>query len=116
MKGGGVLADFGTNGDGGNGAGGLELYVMVDESSEGSDEVGAAVVKVLVAGDVLQEVAVSEFFLGAPNLVSALVDDGVLVGVALLFEETRRRSEEMREEGEVHLKVFFKAGEGKSWL
>ena len=50
---------------------------------------------------------------------SAFVDDGVLMGVGLLFQETRRRSEEMREEGEVHLKVFFEAGEamvGNSWL
>jgi len=47
-------------------------------------------------------------------LTSSLVDNGVLVGVALLFQETRQCSEDMREEGEVHLKVFFEVG--KSWL
>jgi hypothetical protein len=119
IEGRGVLADFGTDGDGRKGAVRLELYVVVDESSEGSDEMGAVVVKVLVAGDVLQEVAGGELFLGAPDLLTAVVDDGVLVGVALLFKEARRRSEEVREESEVHQEVFLEVGEtgvGKSWL
>jgi hypothetical protein len=47
-------------------------------------------------------------------LASAFVDDGVLVWVGLLFQETRRRSEDVGEKGEVHLKVFFEVG--KSWL
>ena len=49
-------------------------------------------------------------------MAAPFVDDGVLVGVALLFQETRRRSEEMREEGEVHLKVFFEAGKRELYL
>src|SRR5712691_1854496 len=114
MKRRGVFSDFGTDSDGGNGAVGLELYVMINESPEWGDEVGALVVEVLVAGDVLQEVAVSELFLRAPDLVTVLVDDGVLVGVTLLFQETRRRSEEVREESEVYLQVFLEVG--KSWL
>src|SRR5260221_10308392 len=114
MEGRGVFADFGTDGDRGERTIGLELYVMINESPEWGDEMGGLVVKVLVTGDVFQEVPVSELVLGAPNLASSFVDDGVLVGVALLFQETRRRSKDVREEGEVHLKVFFEVG--KSWL
>jgi len=109
-----VLANFGTDGDGRKGTGGLELYVVVDESSEWGDEMGGLVVEVLDPGDVLQKVPVKELVLGAPNLTAAFVDDGVLVGVALLFKEARRRSKEVREEGKVHLKVFLQVG--KSWL
>src|SRR5258707_15851791 len=87
---------------------------MIKVSQERGDELEGLVVEVLVMGDVPQEIPVSELVLGAPNLASSFVDDGVLVGVALLFQETRRRSKEVREEGEVHLKVFFEVG--KSWL
>src|SRR5712691_5691423 len=110
MEGRGVFADFGTDGDRGERTVGLELYVMINKSPEWGDEVGGLVVEVLVPGDVPQEVAVSKLVLGTPDLAASFVDDSVLVGVALLFQETRRRSEEMREEGEVHLKVFFEAG------
>ena len=109
-----MLAYFGTDGDGGKWTGGLELHVVVDESSERGDEMGGLVVEVLDPGDVLQEVPVKELVLGAPNLTAAFVDDGVLVGVALLFKEARRRGKEVRKEGKVHLKVFLQVG--KSWL
>src|SRR5260221_12947749 len=89
---------------------------MVDESSEGSDEVGEWWLRSWYQGMFFKKsrLVVSELILGAPNLTSSFVDDGVLMGVALLFQETRRRSEDMREEGKVHLKVFFEVG--KSWL
>ena len=48
-----MLADFGTDGDRREGTVGLELYVMINESPEGGDEMGAMVVEVLVPGDVL---------------------------------------------------------------
>ena len=48
-----MLADFGTDGDGRERTGGLELHVVVDESSEWGDEVGGLVVEVLDPGDVL---------------------------------------------------------------
>src|SRR5260221_14662075 len=54
--------------------------------------------------------------MAAPDLASSVVDDGVVVGVAFLFQETRRRSEDMREEGEVHPKVFFEAGKRELYL
>src|SRR5260221_5656026 len=54
--------------------------------------------------------------MAAPDLASSVVDDGVVVGVAFLFQETRRRSEDMREEGEVHLKVFFEVGKRELYL
>ena len=53
IEGGRVFADFGTDGDWGKRTIRLELYVMVDKSSEGGDEVGGLVVEVLVPGDVL---------------------------------------------------------------
>src|SRR6267378_8141079 len=60
VEGGRVFANFGTDGDGGKWACGLELHVVVDESSERGDEVGGLVIEVLDPGDVFQKVPVKE--------------------------------------------------------
>ena len=54
---------------------------------------------VMGVGDKAKEVSIDEFFLGEPQLLVILVDDGVLVRVAVLSEDTGGFSEEVWEEG-----------------
>ena len=70
---------------------------MVDRGSEWSD-VGCGVVdNVTVKWDELKEVLVYEFFLGVPKLLVVLVNDCILVWVAVVGGGTSGGSEELRE-------------------
>jgi len=62
------------------------------------------------ARDVSEEVFAYKFFLGAPDVFPVVVDDGVEVRVTLSSRDTRRCSEEMREEVEVDLEGFVVGG------
>ena len=64
-------------------------------------------VKVVDARDVSEEVFAYKFFLWTPDGVPVAMDDGVEVRVALSSRDTRRHSEEMREEVEVNLDGFI---------
>ena len=64
------------------------------------------------ARDVSKEVFAYKFFLGAPDVLSVAVDDSVEVQVTLSNLNTRRRSEEVREEVEVDLEGFVGDGRG----
>jgi len=58
-----VLAYFGTNVDQGKGAVGVDVNGVMGIGAEGSDEMwGCGSVEVLGPGDVLEELAVDEFF------------------------------------------------------
>jgi hypothetical protein len=65
---------------------------------EGCDKEGGMVVKGVISGDGEEEVLVNVFILGAPDLLATFVDDSVLVRVVGDGSDTRRGSEEMREE------------------
>jgi len=89
---------------------GKDLYLVVDFGTERGDKVGGAVVKGGGARDVNQEVLAYKFFLGAPDLPSFFVEDGVLVRVKLSLVGTRRHSEEMREKVEVDVVDVVRGG------
>jgi len=83
---------------------------MVNFGTEGSDKVRGVVVEGRGARNVSEEVLAYEFFLGAPDLPSLFVEDGILVQVSLSLISTRRRSKEVREESDVDVVVFIKGG------
>jgi len=83
---------------------------VVHQGTKGGDEMCREVVEVMDARDVSEEVFAYEFFLGAPDVLSVAMDDGVEVQVALSSLDTRRRSEEVREEVEVDLECFVVGG------
>jgi len=62
------------------------------------------------ARDVSEEVFAYKLFLGAPDVLSVAMDDCVKVRVTLSSLNTRRRSEEVREEVEVDLEGFVVGG------
>jgi len=89
---------------------GADKYLVVYQGTEGSDEVWREVVEVVDARDVSEEVFAYKFFLRAPDFLSVAVDDGVEVRVTLSSLDTRRRSEEVREKGDVDLIDFVVGG------
>ena len=93
-----MTPNFGAQMDVGKGTVGRELDVVVDEGAEGSDEVCGVVVELGVAGDGASSITEDEFFLRTPDLLTAFVDNGVLVGVDLVGEGTGRGGPEVREE------------------
>jgi len=80
---------------------GTDLYLVVNFGMEGGDKVRGGVVEGGGVRDVSEEVLDYKFFLRAPNFPSLFVKDGVLVRVDLSLVSTRRRSEKVREKGEV---------------
>jgi hypothetical protein len=71
---------------------------MVAVGAEGCDKVGRVVVESVVPGDSEKEVLLDIFLLGAPDLLTVFVDDGILMWVVGNGGGTRRGGEEMREE------------------
>jgi hypothetical protein len=71
---------------------------MILVGPERGDEVLGMVTEGVPQGDELEEVAQEIFFLRGPDLLTAFVDDGVLVGVAVVGGGARRSGEEVREE------------------
>jgi hypothetical protein len=57
------------------------LDVVITVSTKWCDEEGGVVVKGVVPGDGEQEIFLNIFVLWAPDLLTAFVDDSVLVGV-----------------------------------
>jgi hypothetical protein len=77
---------------------GGKLDIMVLVGLEGSDKVGGVVVKGVSQGDIVEEVTLEVFFLQGPDLLTAFVDNSVLVWVAVDSSGARWGDEEMWEE------------------
>jgi len=88
----------------------VDDYLVVYQGTKGGDEVWREVVEVVDAWDVSEEVFAYKFFLWAPDVFPVAMDDGVEVRVTLSSRDTRRCSEEMREEVEVDLECFVVGG------
>ena len=72
---------------------------MVNACTEGGDIEGWVVLDVVGVGDKSEEVPIDKLFLGEPKLLVTLVDDGVLVRMAVLGKDTGGLGKEVREEG-----------------
>jgi hypothetical protein len=93
-----VSADFGTEVDIGKGAISCYLDIVVTVGAERCDEVGRVVIKSIVVGDGEEEVLLDVFFLQAPDLLTAFIDNGVLMWVMGDGGGARQGGEEVREE------------------
>ena len=93
-----MAPDFGAEVDGREDSGGVYPDVVEDVGAEGSDEVERMGVKVGDAGDVTEEVSIDELLLGDPEFIAAVVDDSVLVGMAIRNKGAGRSGEEVRED------------------
>ena len=91
----GVAPDFGTEVDGGKGSSGMDPDIVKDICTEGSNEVERMVGKVGDARDVTKEVMLDKFFLWNPKFLATVVDDGVLVRVAVNDKGTSGGGEEV---------------------
>jgi hypothetical protein len=78
-----VPAEFGTQVDVGKGSIGSKLDGMVLVGTEGGNKVGGVVIEGVPQGDVLEEITLEVFFLRSPDLLTAFVDDSILVWVAV---------------------------------
>ena len=92
-----MSAKFSTEEDIGEGTVGCSLNEMVAEGTERGDEVQVVLVEFIVFGDVHQEVVFHVLILGGPNLLTAFVDDLVLVWV-MIGGGARWGGKEVREE------------------
>jgi hypothetical protein len=90
------------------------LDVVIAVSTEGSDEEGGMVVEGVVAGDGEEEVTLDIFVLGTPDLLTAFVDNGILVRVVSNGGGTGRGDEEVREELGFRCDGERKIGEDRS--
>ena len=91
----GVAPDLSAEVDGGEDGGGVHPDVVEDVGPEWSDEGEGVVVKVDNAGDIAEEVFIDKFFLGDPKFLAAVVDNGVLMRVAVDGEGTGGSGEEV---------------------
>ena len=94
----GVAPDFGAKVDGGKDGRGVYPNIVEDVGAEGSDKGNGVIVKVRDAGEVAEEVPFDEFLLGDPKFLAAVVDDGVLMGVAVSGESASGGGEEVGED------------------
>ena len=92
-----MSAKLGAEEDVGEGTIGCDLNEMVAEGAERSDKVRMVLVKFVVFGDVHQEVTFDVLVLWGPNLLTAFIDNLILVWV-MIGGGARRGSEEVREE------------------
>jgi len=76
----------------------MDEDVVVDRGLEGSDIGHWIVGDVTMEQDEAEEVLVYEFFLGVPKLLVVLVNDCVLVWVAVVGSGIGRGGKELREE------------------
>jgi len=76
----------------------MDKDIVVDRGLEGSDVGRWIVGDVTIEWDKVEEVLVYEFFLGVPKLLVILVNDCVLVWVAVVGGGTGRGGKELREE------------------
>ena len=97
-----MLAYFGTDVDRREGAVGVDEDGMEGVSAERSDKKGGlSLLKIDFPGDVIEEIGVDKLFVGVPDVVVLLVDNGVLVGMVVVCSKARRGSEEVGEGKEV---------------
>jgi len=109
----GVVADLGTHVDGGKGTKGMEKDVVVGESSEWGDKGGGVVDNVSMEWDEVEEVLLYEFFLWVPKLLVVLVDNCILVWVAVGSSGAGRGGKELgKEGGSNRVRYWF---DGKRW-
>ena len=93
-----MAADLGAHVDRGKkGTNGMDKDVIIDRGLEWSDIHCWIVGNIAMEQDELEEVLVYEFFLGVPKLLVVLVDDCVLVWVAVVGSGTGRGGKELRE-------------------
>ena len=78
-----MVPDFGAEVDGGEDGSYVYPDVVEDVGAEWSDEGKGMGVKVGDAGNVVEEVSVNELLLWDPKFLTAVVDNGVLVRVAV---------------------------------
>jgi len=115
----GVAADLGAYVDGGKGTERVEEDVVVSESPEWSDKGSGVVDNVSMEQDEMEEVLLYEFFLGVPKLLVVLVDDCVLVWVAVSSGSASGGSKELGKEGSgngVGYQFDGKRWERSGWL
>jgi len=93
-----MAADLGAHVDRGKkGTEGMDKDIVIDRGSEGSDVGGCIVGNVAMQQDEVEKVLVYEFFLGVPKLLVILVNNGVLVWVAVVSGSADGGREEVRE-------------------
>ena len=76
----------------------IDPDIMKDVSTEWGNERDQVSLKVGDAGDKMKEISFNKLFLGDPEFLSLVVDDGVLMWVAIDDEGASRSGEEVREE------------------
>ena len=94
----GVAPDLSTKVDSRENGRGIYPNVVEDVGSEGSDKGKGVGVEVGNTRDVAEEVAIDKFLLGYPKLLPAVVNDCVLVRVAVAGEGTGGGGEEIGED------------------
>ena len=94
----GVAPDFGAKVDSWEDGGGVYPNVVEDVGTEGSDKGKGMGIKVDDAGDVAKEVAVDKLLLGDPKFLTAVVNDCILVRVAVDGEGAGGGGEEVGED------------------
>ena len=93
-----MAPDFGTKVYCGEDGRGIYPDVVEDVGAEGSNERKGVVVEVGDAGKVAKEVPINELLLWDPEFLTTIVDDCVLVGMAVDGEGTGGSREEVWED------------------
>ena len=91
-----MAPDLGAEIDGGEDSRGVYPDVVENVGSEWGDEVKGVGLEVGDAGDISEEVSVNELLLWDPEFVAAVVDDCVLMGVAVNGEGASGGGKEVR--------------------
>jgi len=94
-----MVADLGAHVDGRKGTEGMEEDVVVGKGMEWSDKGSRVVNDISMERDDTEEVLLYEFLLGVPKILVILVDDCVLVWVAVGSGGAGRGSKELGKEG-----------------
>ena len=93
-----MTPDFGAKIDGGEDGGGVYPNIVKNVGTEWGDEGKGVSVEVWNAGDVTEEVPFNEFFLRDPKFLTAVVDDGVLMGMTVGDKGAGRGGKEIRKD------------------
>ena len=91
----GVVPDFGAKVDGGEDGGGVHPDVVEDVGAEWGDEGKGMGVEIGDAGEIAEEVPINKLLLQDPEFLTAVVDDCILVRMAVDGEGTSRGGEEV---------------------
>ena len=93
-----MAPDFGAKIYGREDGGGVDPDVVEDVGTEGSDEGERMGIEIGDTGDTAKEVPFNKLFLWDPEFLAAVVNDGVLVWVAVDDEGTSGGSKKVRED------------------